>query len=80
MKRVRFNEAISISYVPSHDESRDGLIWMQQVIDRGRFQRRIKETSSIISPVLFKKRIKYMNYVLEPILKNHCNVYLINKM
>lgn len=62
MKQVRFKEEISIIYVPSCDESRDGSEWMQLARDRDRFHRRIIELSMIISPVLLKKRILSIIY------------------
>lgn len=39
----------------AYHTARNGMCWQQMAVDRCRFQRRIQQTSKVISPVLTKE-------------------------
>ena len=58
-KRVQFSDEVRVRYILhwsfAHQLSRRGDCWIQNTVDRERFQRRIRNLALIIEPVLVKK-------------------------
>lgn len=58
-KRVQFNDRVKVHHIFhwtfAHKMARCGNCWIQNAVDRERFQHRIQNLALIIEPILAKK-------------------------
>ena len=54
-RHVRFDESVRVYIVDSIGSSDRRSLWLQYARDRMRFQRRIRQTEKILSPILSER-------------------------